>query len=255
MNTVEGTMSTTMKRAGRFVSRSLGAAALGWMGYAALTYRRYGKGKAPRHRDTLLDRYMPRYEVAEQHHVYVAAPASITYDVLRAMDPLMSPLVRAIFRGRELLLGAEHAPRHERQGIVDQTVALGWRILVEEPGREIVVGAATKPWEANVTFEGLPADEFLDFEEPGYVKIAWTLAVKATAPDECVAWTETRVITTDAEARKRFRRYWAMFSPGILAIRRAGLRRARADAEKRFAEERATINLEPAAAEHEALPK
>jgi hypothetical protein len=250
-----GTVKTTLKRAGWVGSRGLAAAALGWLGYAALTYKRYGKGKPPRHRDTLLDRYIPRYEVAEQHHVYVAAPASTTYDVLRAMDPLMSPLVRAIFRGRELLLGAEHAPRHERQGIVDQTVVLGWRILVEEPGREIVVGAVTKPWEANVTFEGLSADEFLDFGEPGYVKIAWTLAVKAIAPDECVAWTETRVVTTDAVARKRFRRYWAMFSPGILAIRRAGLRRARADAEKRFAEQRTAISLEPAAAGREPLPK
>jgi hypothetical protein len=180
---------------------------------------------------------MPLYEVAEQHDVAVAAPAEITYETLRAMDPLTSPLVRAIFRGRELLLGAEHATPHESQSIVDQTVALGWRILVEEPGREVVVGAVTKPWEANVVFRGLTPDEFVDFAEPGYVKIAWTLAVEGTGPERSVAWTETRVVTTDAEARKRFRRYWAVFSPGILAIRHAGLRRVRADAERRFAGE------------------
>lgn len=236
-----------MKRAGWLATSSIAAAALGWLGYAALTWKRYGRVRRQRHSDTLLDRYMPLYEVAEQHDLPVAAPASITYDVLRSMDPLMSPLVRAIFRGRELLVGAAHQPPHERQGIVEQTVALGWRVLVEEPGREIVVGAVTKPWEANVVFRGLPADQFADFAEPGYVKIAWTLAVEGIGAERSVVWTETRVMTTDIEARKRFRRYWSVFSPGILAIRRAGLRRVRADAERRFDSERAspTTSISP----------
>ena len=227
-------MNRGLKRAGWFAAGGLAAAALGWFGYATLSWKRYGKTIRRRHVDTLLDRYMPSYEVAEQHDVQVRAPASITYDVLRAMDPLMSPLVRAIFRGRELLLGADQAPAHEPRSIVDQTLALGWRILAEEPGREIVVGAVTKPWEANVTFKGLSPDDFLDFDEPGYVKIVWTLAAEAIAPDRSVAWTETRVTTTDPDARRRFRQYWAVFSPGILAIRRAGLHRVRADAERRF---------------------
>ena len=242
-------MNATMKRAGWLATTGIAAAALGWLGYAALTWKEYGSVRRPRHADTLLDRYMPSYEVAEQHDVTVAAPASTTYDVLRAMDPLASPLVRAIFRGRELLLGAEHATPHEPQSIVEQTISLGWRVLVEEPGREIVVGAVTKPWEANVVFRGLPPDEFVDFDEPGYVKIAWTLAVEGIGPERSVAWTETRVTTTDAEARKRFRRYWAVFSPGILAIRHAGLRRVRIDAERRFEEDCANRALESDAAE------
>jgi hypothetical protein len=246
-------MNATMKRAGWLAATGVAAAALSWLGYAALTWKQYGRVTRPRHADTLLDRYMPNYEVVEQHDVMVAAPASTTYDVLRAMDPLASPLVRAIFRGRELLLGAEHAVSHEPQSIVEQTVALGWRVLVEEPGREIVVGAVTKPWEANVVFRGLSADDFVDFNEPGYVKIAWTLAVEGVGPERTVAWTETRVMTTDSVARKRFRRYWAVFSPGILAIRHAGLRRVRADAERRFEEERANLGRESDLPETERL--
>ena len=246
-------MNSLIKRAGWIATGSLAAAALGWLGYAAMTWKHYGKINRPRHPDTLLDRYMPVYEVAEQHDVTVAAPASITYDVLRAMDPLTSPLVRAIFRGRELLLGAEHGTAQQPQSIVEQTVALGWRVLVEEPGREIVVGAVTKPWEANVVFKGLPPDDFVAFNEPGYVKIAWTLAVEGIGADQSVAWTETRVMTTDAEARKRFRRYWAVFSPGILAIRHAGLRRVRADAERRFEQGRARPSAESNVPETEQL--
>lgn len=246
-------MNRNMKRAGWLATAGIAAAALGWLGYAALAWKRYGNVSRPRHADTLLDRYMPDYEVAEQHDVAVAAPASTTYDVLRAMDPLASPLVSAIFRGRELLLGAEHVRPPEPQSIVEQTMALGWRVLVEEPGREIVVGAVTKPWEANVVFRGLPPDEFLDFNEPGYVKIAWTLAVEGIAPERSVAWTETRVMTTDPVARKRFRRYWAVFSPGILAIRHAGLRRVRTDAERRFEEERAALAAESSLEETDQL--
>jgi hypothetical protein len=45
--------------------------------------------------------------------------------------------------------------------------------------------------------------------------------------------TETRALATDAEARRRFRRYWAAFSPGIILIRRAMLRPVRHEAERR----------------------
>jgi len=34
--------------------------------------------------------------------------------------------------------------------------ALGWGVLAEVPGREIVMGAVTQPWMANVVFRALP---------------------------------------------------------------------------------------------------
>jgi hypothetical protein len=58
--------------------------------------------------------------------------------------------------------------------------------------------------------------------------------------------TETRVATTDAYARERFRRYWAVFSPGILLIRRASLRLVKADAERRYRAEAMRRRDEPA---------
>ena len=47
----------------------------------------------------------------------------------------------------------------------------------------------------------------------------------------CVFRTETRVVTTDANARSRFRWYWARFSPGIALIRRAMVQRVKTHAE------------------------
>ena len=53
--------------------------------------------------------------------------------------------------------------------------AMGWGVLAEIPGREIVMGAVTQPWEADVVFRPLPSAEFAAFAEPGFVKIVWTL--------------------------------------------------------------------------------
>lgn len=50
---------------------------------------------------------------------------------------------------------------------------------------------------------------------------------------ESVFRTETRAIATDAHARRKFRRYWSLFSPGIILIRWAVLRPVKREAERR----------------------
>jgi hypothetical protein len=98
----------------------------------------------------------------------------------------------------------------------------------------MVLAAVTQPWEAHPRFIGLPLEEFVRFGEPGYVKIAWSIAVEPRGEAASAFVTETRVTTTDADARRRFRLYWAAFSPGIKLIRREMLRLVRADAERRW---------------------
>jgi hypothetical protein len=95
------------------------------------------------------------------------------------------------------------------------------------------MGAVTKPWEANVTFRALPPEEFAAFNEPGYVKIAWTLRADPVAPLSSVFRTETRAVATDRTARSKFRRYWALLSPGIIVIRWMMLGPVKAEAERR----------------------
>src|SRR5262249_40657302 len=141
-------------------------------------------------------------------------------------------LVRAIFKGRELLFGAAADERSRPRGLLAQVQALGWLVLAENPGREIVMGAVTRPWQANVTFRGVPPDRFASFAEPGFVKIAWTLRADPDGDGRTMFRTETRAVATDAFARARFRRYWAFVSPGILLIRRASLAALKADAER-----------------------
>ena len=229
-------MRSTSNRAWRIVGGSVGAAALFGLGHVATAWLRYGhvrkNGAAP----TLLDRFLPTYEVLERHQTVVAAPVEATYAAARQMDLMDSAVVRAIFRGRELLMRATPTDGREPQPLIDEVLALGWGVLAQEPGREIVVGAVTQPWEAEVRFRSLPPDEFAAFNTPGFAKIAWTIRTESLGPAKSRFYTDNRVATTDPETRRRFRRYWTIVSPGVRLIRRESIRLVRADAERRYQE-------------------
>ena len=139
------------------------------------------------------------------------------------LDLQQSRIVRAIFRARELALGADADSRERPRGLLAWTRSMGWGLLAEMAGREVVMGAVTQPWNANVVFRPLPPDQFAAFREPGFVKIVWTLRADPLSEGGSIASTETRVMTTDAVARARFRRYWPFVSPGVVLIRRLAL--------------------------------
>ncbi len=181
---------------------------------------------------------LPLADVAERHHIRVEAPADITFASACEMDVLQSPIIRAIFKTREVLLGSEPDTAVRPRGLLASTTSMGWGVLAEVPGREVVMGAVTQPWQANVTFRPLPPDEFAAFNEPGYVKIAWTLRADPIGATRSIFRTETRAIATDAVARTKFRRYWSFLSPGIIAIRRMMLTPVKADAERRARSDR-----------------
>src|SRR5438128_1971380 len=93
----------------RGLEAGIGLAAGAYAAYVGVTWYRYGHMPHPvslEEQDELLDRFMPAYEVVERHQVRVAAPAAVTLAAARDMDLFQSPVVRAIFRGRELILCA-----------------------------------------------------------------------------------------------------------------------------------------------------
>jgi len=208
--------------------------------YVGVTWYRYGNAAAPTadEEDPLLDRFLPAYEIAERHQIRVAASAAVTFDAARDVDLQGSPVVRTIIRAREVILGATPDERRRERGLLAETQSLGWGVLADVPGREVVVGAVTRPWEANVTFRALPPDQFAAFKEPGYVKIAWTIRADPITDSEAIFRTETRAIATDPQARSKFRRYWSFLSPGIIIIRWALIGPVKKEAERRAREAR-----------------
>jgi hypothetical protein len=203
--------------------------------YVAVTWLRYGHVANPGsgQADPLLDRFMPVYEIVERHQTHVSAPADVTLSAAYDMALDDSRIIRAIFKTREILLGATPDTTPRPRGMLALTKSLGWGVLAESPGRELVMGAVTQPWQADVVFRSLPPQDFAAFQEPGYVKIVWNLRADPLANGQSIFRTETRAVATSPDARAKFRNYWSRLSPGIILIRRATLGPLRREAERR----------------------
>jgi len=228
----------------RWLAAGAGLATALYASRAALTWLQYGHPPSPDmdEADRLLDEFIPTYEVVERHHVRVAAPAAIALAAACDMDLAQSAIIRGIFRGRELILGAQPDKVRSPRTLLAWAKELGWAVLAEIPDREIVLGAVTRPWDANPILRRLPPQEFAGFREPGYAKIVWTLRADPINTTESVARTETRVATTDQAARKAFRRYWSLVSPGVEVIRWASLRLVKKEAASRMRRSPATAD-------------
>jgi len=175
----------------------------------------------------LIDKYMPRFDVCARHSAHVSADAGLTYEKLRTIDLNRSRGIRCLFALRTLpsRLGRgplrRETPRYKT--FLESALAQGWVMLEEIESREMVMGTVTQPWKPVVKFAGVPAGEFLAFDEPGFAKIVWSVAVAPEGSGSLVQL-ETRVQTTDAQSRRRLGRYWMVFGPFIKLVRRMILR-------------------------------
>lgn len=183
-----------------------------------------------------VEQFLPRYDVAVVHaDVFRARPARC-YAQVMDLDLLQAPLVRAALAVRaapQRVLRTWHSPAN---GTPVETppatfrlrdmVRLGWVVLAETPGVEVVLGQVSRPWKADASATGDPttAEQFTSFDEPGYAKIVTSLRVDPYGNDSSILTVETRVATTDAMSRRRFRRYWLLIGPASSLIRRMGLR-------------------------------
>lgn len=225
---------STTHRITQIMATGAGVAVGVWAAVAGTAWCRYGHATGGRseERDELLDHFIPVYDVVERHQISVAAPAAVTLTAAKEQDFQQIPAIRAIFKTREMVLRGTPVPTSDTT-LLAQVQQFGWGVLAEIPEREVVLGAVTRPWEANPVFRPLPPPEFAAFNEPGFVKIAWTLRADPIGDRESIFRTETRAIATDEVARAKFRRYWAFVSPGVAAVRWLSLRPLKRDAERR----------------------
>lgn len=222
-----------LRWAGRGLAGGMAGLASGYAVWVTAEWLRYGRPASSRVRDQLLDRFLPRFEVFERHHIRVAAPGEIAFATAVSLDMQQSMIVRSIFRAREMAMGSRTGASRHPRALLDQMKSIGWSVLAEVPGREIVLGCVTQPWLADVTFRPLTPAEFVSFSEPEFVKIAWTLQADPAGSGASVVSTETRVLATDEVARSKLRLYWPLVAPGVVVIRRMILRVLKKEAERR----------------------
>lgn len=176
--------------------------------------------------------FIPVPDVREVHEVTVHALPAVAMVAAERIDVHTLPIVSGIFRLRAWAMRATPPPRRWRGGFLDEIRSIGWGDLVRQPGRLLAMGAVTQPWQADVTFRTVKPAEFLSFAEPGLVKIAWTLEAIPIGGGMTRLRTETRASATDAEARRRFLRYWRVAKFGIIPIRWILLPAIRREAER-----------------------
>ena len=184
----------------------------------------------------LMDQFLPEYDLSIVHADVFRAPPAECYEAAREMDLFQAPLARALLglralpqrvaetvRGRGRTPGAA-APRGTFR--LKDMVGLGWILLGETPGAEIVLGQVSRPWKSVAAPADVPTtpEQFAGFSQPGYAKIAASLRIDPYGTGSSIVTVETRVAIRDEKSRRRFRRYWALVGPFSSLIRRMALR-------------------------------
>lgn len=187
----------------------------------------------------LIDDHLPEYDVTVTRHAVVEADPETTYRAALAADLLdTGPIVRALGWLRVAPTAVlERARRREstatpdRLAFADVEEVDGWVRLDETPGEELVLGTVGKFWQPDIEWREVEPEAFADFDEPGYGKLALSLSVRPYGEGRTLCSYEARTATTDADSRRRFRRYWRLIGPFAGYLMTTALERIAADAE------------------------
>lgn len=176
----------------------------------------------------LLEQLVATPDLIEVDSVEVNASPAEAWQAVRHGDLTQSPLVRALFRLRQLPERLRGEPPLEARLSLDDLNSSehcpGFAILLETPGAEIAVGAIGKVWRPEIEFRySQDANAFNQFAEPGWVKVAWSLRVQAWGPSGSKVTLELWVSATDEASWRRFKHYYSLIGIGSHFIRRSVL--------------------------------
>ncbi len=203
----------------------------------------------PSHRptDALVERFLPAYDVSTTIAVRVAADSARTWQALHEADlievgkrrPLVGLLggIRALPEiASTVVRGEKSAPMPERLTLKDTTMpqfgAGAWIFLGEQPQRELALGLVGKFWRPIIQYVEVDAASFRDFDQPGFAKTVYALAVAESVDGGTLLTGTMRTATTSDSARRWFNRYWTLgVGSGAHALVRGLLESVKEDAE------------------------
>jgi hypothetical protein len=195
----------------------------------------------------LADEFLPVFDVSDEVAVVVEADAATTWQTLMNTDliqvgqrrPLVGVLgaLRALPEIASHLLHGESPPGAPDRLTLRGTTEIpadrgGWILLGERPGEEIALGMVGRFWRPVIEYAHTTPDRFTAFDVPGYAKTVYALGVRPIDRDRTLVRAVMRTATTDAAARRWFRRYWMLgVGPGAHALVNGLLDVVREDAE------------------------
>jgi hypothetical protein len=188
---------------------------------------------------SLLQGAMPAWDARERHRIRVRASPERVYAALRTTDLGAHPLVRAMLALRVLPAalanpdGIRTLRARARRALTLNTIdEAGFRVLAEDPPRELLIGLEGAFWRPGGDLRPVDPHAFAGPVPAGVARAAWNFAVADDGVGGAVLSTETRVLAGDAAARRSFLRYWVFVRPGSGLIRRLMLRAVRREAER-----------------------
>lgn len=169
-----------------------------------------------------IQKFLPNPRHTEIHRIFVNAKPDAAWRAARHFDMSDILWIRLLFDIRTMpdAIAEPSRSRSKRGlGVDDITKSdTGFIILEEIPGREVVIGSVGKFWQLKIPFEKLTPDEYYSFEEPGFGKIAWGIAVEPFLHGSTIA-IELRTSATDDASWKKLRRYYGVIGIGSKLIR------------------------------------
>lgn len=147
----------------------------------------------------LIEEWMPRWDARERHRITLGAPAESVYAALRTADLGGHPWVRAMLALRALpsAIGNRTRFREIRARACEPVTlaafeAQGFRVLEEDPPRELVLGLEGAFWTAGGDLRLVDPAAFGGPVPAGTARAAWNFTVTPEPGGRCVLCTETR---------------------------------------------------------------
>lgn len=191
----------------------------------------------------LLNDILSEYDFSEVHSVVIRSSASHAFRSIKQVAPSeISSIFHWLMKIRFLpawIAGKPGFGFFGEKALLDQMTEGHFIMLAKEVDREVVIGIVMPStvghsWRLpDAVKRGAEnAREFAVFNQPGFVRVATNFYVDEAGDDGFVrVTTETRVKAIDADARRRFTRYWRLIRPGSGLIRRSWLKAIRHRAE------------------------
>jgi hypothetical protein len=194
-----------------------------------------------------IDEVMPRFDVNLVQHIVVNAGLRETYRSVLDADLMDNRVTHLLVAGRDLpnhlrrekgsAGGPAQDPQPRRRPAFRMRDAAaeesGWVALRDEPGVEYLVGLVGQFWHRDYGIVPLPPEDFARFDRPGYAKTVAGFSLHPHGEGRTLLTYESRTVSTDAEARRRFAAYWLVLRPFVRLLLRGALVSMKRNAEHR----------------------
>ncbi len=167
----------------------------------------------------LLDDFMPQFQFVERHSITLQAVREDVYKALWRLDFGRSRVIRVLFALRGL--GPWFRLGRSRMRLrLDDFQRAGFVLLGDHPNAEVVMGIVSRVTGRARGLRRVDAQSFAAFNGAGCMKAALNFRLQSLDSSSTLVTTETRVFTTDEQARRAFARYWLVVGPFSALIRR-----------------------------------